>query len=152
MTPQEKILLVEDLSSRMIHGVKVEHVPSSIRGQLHDMVVYPVYGENDEVVDVSCQIDFFGDGTYIDVTEFKPVLRKISSMTKEEISDLKAKTKAKQYGNNVTLPVMDDFGFDELWHENDYGNVIRWLKANQFDCNGLIELGLAIEQEENEET
>lgn len=150
MTPKEKMLLVEDLSARLIHGVKVEHTPSHIQGQLHEMVVYPVYGDDDEVVDVSCQIDFFGDDTYIDVSEFKPILRRISSMTKEEMNDLKASTKARQFGNNVTLPVMDDFGYDELWHENDYNKVIRWLNKNQFDHNGLIDLGLAIEEiEEN---
>ena len=135
MTVEEKNLLIRDLCCRLAYGVLVEHTPSGIRGALNEMHVKPIYGENDAIVSYVCSTDFFGAGEEsFDIEVFKPVLRKLSSMTEEEkeyIISLKYQPSAFEYMNIIICSQ----------------EVIKWLNAHHFDYMGLIEMGLAIEAE-----
>ena len=83
MTKEDRLLLVKDLSARLPYGVEIEHIKSGMRGVLHELKVYPMYDDDDNIFDCVCHTDFFGDGDSFDISEFKPYLFPLSSMTEE---------------------------------------------------------------------
>lgn len=139
MTQEERMLLIKDLSARLPYAVTVEHT-SGFRGTLHDITVYHVYDENDNVHDAICYTDFFGDEDDIHIEYFKPYLFPLSSMTEEQ---------------KETLKVMCDWNDEEadaqsilVLYQKHFvmkSDVIDWLHKNHFDYRGFIEKGLAID-------
>lgn len=135
MTKEDRLLLVKDLSARLPYGVEIEHIKSGMRGVLHELNVYPMYDDNDNVFDCICHTDFFGDGDSFDISEFKPYLFPLSSMTEEQ-----------------------KYEYNELTHSNNIKSIegvitstdcstaeIDWLKKNHFDYMGLIPKDLALD-------
>ena len=131
MTQEDKQLLLKDLLARLPYGVKI---------RLGDYD-YQVCGYNSEK-ELPVKIWYYYDSnitlkSYIDVylTDYRPYLRPISSMTEEEHEWYVASI---EYIKILKDPL---FRINEL---------INWLIKNHFDYNGLIEKGLAIEvTEEN---
>lgn len=123
MTKEDRLLLVKDLSARLPYGVEIEHIKSGMRGVLHELNVYPMYDDNDNVFDCVCHTDFFGDGDSFDISEFKPYLFPMSSMTEEQKEDM--------------IKSSCGIGSDK--------NVFNWYNKNHFDYMGLIPKDLALD-------
>ena len=140
MTQEERMLLIKDLSARLPYAVTVEHT-SGFRGTLHDITVYHVYDENDNVHDAICYTDFFGDEDDIYIEYFKPYLFPLSSMTEaqqEEFDRIYADD-MQVVANNLKNRL------DGKPYETNLGHYrhIDWLNANHFDYRGLIPMGLS---------
>ena len=127
MTQEERMLLIKDLSARLPYAVTVEHT-SGFRGTLHDITVYHMYDENDNVYDAICYTDFFGDEDDIYIEYFKPYLFPLSSMTEEQKKEQEAH-------------------FTCIKHDMSFSicRYIEWCYKNHLDINGLIEKGLALD-------
>ena len=130
MTQEERMLLIKDLSARLPYAVTVEHT-SGFRGTLHDITVYHVYDENDNVHDAICYTDFFGDEDDIHIEYFKPYLFPLSSMTEEQMFDFATVQAENCKGSYPTL--------------SECSAIIDWGYKHHFDVNNLIEKGLAID-------
>lgn len=83
MELEDKMLLIRDLSARLPYAVHVQHT-SGFSGTLHDLHTHHKYDENDDVYDIICFTNFFGDDDYIDIEYFKPYLFPLSNMSEEE--------------------------------------------------------------------
>lgn len=124
MSQEEKDLLLQDLSARLPYGVKVQY----------DNEPYNV--DYVSVLYEEIKLDI-PDNYTIEISEIKPYLRKMSSMSEEEYNeyrniDNRSYTCPMAYAH---IPAQDR---------------IKWLNKNMFDYRGLIEKGLAIKvTEEN---
>lgn len=121
---EDKILLIKDLSARQAYGVYIEH-KSGFIGTLHDLTTYRLY-DGDNVKDIYCVIDFFGDDDCISVEYFRPYLFPLSSMSEEQHKELHDKLQA--------LSRIEAVKFE-----------IDYYLENHFDYRGLIERGLALD-------
>ena len=120
MTQEDRQLLLADLCARLPYGVKIK---------LGDYD-YQVCGYNSEK-EMPLKIWYYYDSnltlkSYIDVylTDYRPYLRPMSSMTEEEKINYRA-----------------FFNYDGVEYPDEY---IDWLNAHHFDYRGLIEKGLAL--------
>ena len=142
MTQEEKDLLIKDLCTRLPYAVTVEHT-SGFRGTLHDITVYHMYDENDNVYDAICYTDFFGDEDSIYIEYFKPYLFPLSSMTEEQQEEFD-----RIYADDMQVVANNlKNRLDGKPYETNLGHYrhIDWLNANHFDYRGLIPKGLAID-------
>lgn len=133
MKQEEKDLLLKDLCARLPYGVKV----------LYKNKVFSVDYISAIYEEIKLDIP---DNYTIDISEIKPYLFPLSSMTEEQ----------KSYLHNYTNFEINLFGdlvvkvFDE---DDDYISTdisdcmsfINWLIKNKFDIYGLIPKGLAID-------
>ena len=122
MTQKDKELLLKDLCARLPYGVKGLH-----RGQVHEL--FTIDGR--EVNSACIQVD--GYDAWFSVDTFKPYLRPMSSMTKEEEDE-------------YMIARQKDIA--EAYIHATPQNAIDWLNAHHFDYRGLIEKGLALEAPE----
>lgn len=145
MTPEEKQLLVKDLSARLPYGVKMRY-------------------KDEPGYEVLCQIDTFYEdidgfrcllrttgpfGGFLDLNELKPYLRSMSSMTEYEDNELDKidKESSRIFFDDLHSRV-EKFGREKLrGFLPDYENL-DYLNAHHFDYRGLIEKGLALEAPE----
>lgn len=128
LTQEEKKILVEELCMRMPYGVRVQHMTLEMQGTLHNIWVYPRYGENDEITQYNFSVDFFNDGeTIFDGVMFRPVLIPMSDMTDEHKKELE-EIKEKYSGNIIQLS----------------DHVKRFFLRNHYDDRNLLERGLAV--------
>ena len=125
MTQEDKDLLLIDLLARLPYGVKI---------RLGDYD-YQVCGYNSEK-EMPVKIWYYYDSnltlkSYIDVyvTDYRPYLRPMSSMTEEEKEEYEHIAPGIEVENGVRIPNV---------------NQIEWLNKHHFDYRGLIEKGLAI--------
>ena len=129
MTQEEKQLLIRDLCTRLPYGVKGLH-----REQVHKLFTIDGREENNACI----QVD--GYDAWFSVDTFKPYLRPLLSMTKEERTEREKFIKCiidekNHYRHYVVFP-----------HDSvDYHD---WLDAHHFDYRGLIPMGLALEAPE----
>ena len=122
MTPKEKSLLLKDLSARLPYGTIVSVTDGTIK---YEAYIESISYKNIEVSPVSDSN--FTAYTFYKISEIKPYLRPMSSMSEEE---------RQEYG----LVLCNELSI----------NQFDWLNAHHFDYRGLIEKGLAIEvTEEN---
>ena len=145
MTQEDKMLLIKDLSSRLPYSVHVQHT-SGFSGVLYDISMHHKYEENDNVYDIICYTDFFGDGDSITIEHFKPYLFPLSSLTEEQrnnISKLLIDTQNEfsPYGE-INMKGCDNLFICSVKQSNA---LINYCLANHLDINGLIEKGLAID-------
>ena len=140
MTQEEKQLLLKDLCARLPYGVKMRY-------------------KDDSGYEVLCQIDtFYKDvdgfrcllrttgpyGAFQDLNELKPYLRPMSSMTKEERSELRVIWHEDFVGDTSLSP--ENFGIEAIYP--CYPKTTDFYLSHHFDYKGLIEKGLAIEAPE----
>lgn len=139
----EQLLLV-DLLARLPYGVKIK------LGNYD----YQVCGYNSEK-EMSVKIWYYYDSnqilkSYIDVylRDYRPYLRPMSSMTEEEFEKLKEYSELKY--DQLDLTSFQDGAYkclDFYLNEVPSGAVIRvfdWLNKYHFDYRDLIQMGLAI--------
>lgn len=118
MTQEEKQLLLVDLCARLPYGVKVQY----------DNGIYNIDYISALYEEIKLDIP---DNYTIGISEIKPYLRPMSSMTEEE-KDIYSYLQSEAFvGTNEKL----------------FSNIIDWLNAHHFDYRGLIKKGLAISTE-----
>ena len=113
MTQEEKQLLLKDLCARLPYGVYVQR--NSTYNPTKKLIER--FSAEEGVVDITYKT--------IERLGYKPYLRPMSSMTKEEMGGYQA-----------------FFNYDGVEYPEEY---IDWLNAHHFDYRGLIEKGLAFE-------
>lgn len=123
MTQENKELLLKDLCTRLPYGVKVQYMNNIF---VIDYVS-PMYGE--VKLDTS-------DNWTVGVSEVKPYLRSMSSMTEEELKEFRA--------CHCVYDLHPDFQ-PMMCNIANEQNMFDWLKVHYFDYRGLIEKGLAID-------
>ena len=130
MTQEDKELLLKDLCARVPYGVKVQY--------MNNIFVIDYVSSYEEVkLDTS-------DNWTVGVSEVKPYLFPLSSMTEEQKAELKQEhiKDQKLYVECLTRAAKGD--------KSMRGKVIihyamDWCNKNHFDYRGLIEKGLAID-------
>ena len=142
MTPEDKELLFKDLCERLPYHVRVK-----------------VWLKNGTIEDGFLDLehnyaDVLRDAFYYNkIKDIKPCLRPLSSMTEEEFENLKEYSGLKyeqldlaSYQNGTYKCL--DFYLSEV---PSYVVILvfDWLNKHHFDYRGLIEKGLAIEVNEN---
>ena len=116
-------LLLKDLSARLPYGIKCEI----------DNIDEPL-----ELESIKFKGDYFifGNGVYERyITEIKPYLRPMSSMTEEERNEY----------FDFRSQELQRVAFAEVGREEAISEVMDWLLSHHFDIRGLIEKGLALE-------
>ncbi len=143
MTRENKELLIKDLSCRINYGVIV-NINGISNVKLTSVSWYGEVGVDD-------------GSTYLyPISEVKPYLRPMSSMTEEEKEDLKSKCthtetekdwegiRSDRWGIQI-LEKYDTRNCDNpIWTSTINMDAIDWLNKSHFDYRGLIEKGLAI--------
>ena len=135
MKQEDKDLLLKDLCSRLPYGVKVGTADND--GSLEnvwDMLWYNTFTE-----DLKLTHSIEDADKIVDISETKPYLFPLSSMTEEQ-----------KYICPIGVGNLETFIEKESWAylELSFDSIIRfidWLNKNHFDYRGLIEKGLAID-------
>ena len=135
MTQEQKDLLLQDLCTRLPYGVKVKLGDNPNIFDLEYRIKFAImYGDSDKLEDI------------LDITNIKPYLFPLSSMT-NELWD-------KEFmGCGITEFTRDSFkyGCETLEFNNDnphLSSMVRFINQlikNHFDIYGLIPMGLAID-------
>lgn len=118
MTNEEKELLLKDLCARLPYGVKCTFYKKRYIGTIVN-IFDPT---TDEFGGLFPLITVF-DNTYhkADLTDVKPYLRSMSSMTEEEL-----------------------YEWTHTWIMDSTAEKYDWLNENHLDYRGLIPMGLAL--------
>lgn len=144
MTQEDKKLLLKDLSARLPYGVFCS-MGLDYPLPLQRLFINKLDGT---------LLDFYEDGKDYQVylSEVKPYLRPMSSMTEEEKRELSSKYNWNIKRNDISIRYHSEGYWDDDTEcpTNEYLNLFDWLNTHRFDYRGLIERGLAIEvTEEN---
>ena len=123
MTQEEKRLLLKDLSARFPYDTIVSVTDGTIK---YEAYIESVSYKYIQVSPVSGSV--FTAYTFYKISEVKPYLRPMSSMTEEEKIDFQS-----------------FFNYDGVEYPEEY---IDWLNAHHIDYRGLIGVGLALEAPE----
>ena len=114
-------------------------IPFSLKVQIkldNEIFIGTIYGVDENSVIYVCEGNDYKEDTEFE--NIKPYLRPMSSMTEEEYNELKAI--AEYYGFAPFKYIYD-------WCPNY--EATDWLNQHHFDYRGLIEKGLAIMVDEN---
>jgi len=137
MTQEEKELLLKDLCARLPYGVKgfVEH------GVFKGIVTLRNINIDNDCQPIACYNDY--SSLHVKVSEFKPYLFPLSSMTKEQEEEFKNL----YYRYHESAFIFNErFSYDR-WSIKDIGfypcYLQDWLNKNYFDYRNLIPKGLA---------
>ena len=150
MTQEEKELLRKDLCARLPYGVKAKVLHEDILRYDYTSkeggFIKGIENINEGLFIIKCRTE----GYVLSYDEFKPYLLPLSSMTEEQLNELKEITDFK-YNHNILELVKwtETHTTLEFWLEEvpQYSviEVFDWLNKNHFDYRGLIEKGLAID-------
>lgn len=126
MTREQKDLLLKDLCARLPYNIKVQY-----KGNIFNIdYISPIYGE--------IHLDIVDNYT-IDVSEIKPYLFPLSSMTNEQYDEFF------NYFHNIEIEEIKASGdYLKAAYLSDSAKY-EWLNRNKFDWGYLIEKGLAID-------
>ena len=139
MTQEDKELLLKDICARLPYGVKIQ-VPYEDGSGYFDETVWEVNNDG----------PFHVNGWGIEYEYVKPYLFPLSSMTEEQLYEIKEITEFKYNHNTLELVKWTETHTTlEFWLEEvpQYSviEVFDWLNKNHFDYRNLIEKGLAID-------
>jgi len=140
MTQEDKELLLQDLSARLPYGVMC-NIGLKYPLQLQRIFVDRLDG---------ILLDFYEDGDDYQVylSEVKPYLRPMSSMTEEEKKEYNSFLFDNLEREDVIGYEDKAFGIDVIMRYRSW-EVIQWLLEHHLDFNGLIDVyGLALEAPE----
>ena len=148
MTQEDKELLLKDLCARLDTNLVCSIYRTDDEG----------VGYRDEILHGYCKGDiwyefYFREDCSIgidNVSKIKPYLFPLSSMTEEQLYEIKEITEFKYNHNTLELVKWTETHTTlEFWLEEvpQYSviEVFDWLNKNHFDYRGLIEKGLAID-------
>lgn len=146
MTQEEKELLLNDLSARLQHKVRIKcgHCPINpfVTGIFGEYIHHIPYYVGGSIAISATKIE-----------EVKPYLRPMSSMTLEEECEFcrlfECDSVNAMYGY-INWVVGGSCDYDEFDIEfSKLAKIIDWLNKHHFDYRGLIEKGLALEAPED---
>ena len=128
MTQEHKDLLLKDLCARLPYGVKVEY-----ENDIFDVeYVCPMYEE--------VKLDIPETWT-IGVSEVKPYLFPLSSMTEEQYYEMMECSSEDCLDHMELLKSLRECTDFTHWPLYEY-RVIDWFHKNHFDYRGLISIGI----------
>ncbi|MGN1125175.1 MAG: hypothetical protein ACI4SM_03215 [Candidatus Gastranaerophilaceae bacterium] len=141
MTREEKDLLIKDLSSRLLYGVKIS-IPDLFISSIKNIEVL------NEIVKGDDDLYRVNDGGIL-IEYVKPYLRPISSMTEEEVDKLFNILNINQNNESEWLKV-NDINIIRLFTQEgkdfyEIAKAMDYLYSIHIDFRGLIEKGLAID-------
>ena len=148
MTQEDKELLLKDLCSRLPYGVIGKCEIDASYDTSFDTIFQThkfdavVYGLKEDLLFVTPMIEDMDEQNFaeeevadgVDISDFKPYLFSLSSMTEEQKMFLKQQNWCIAISTSGTVETTVE-GID-------------WLNKNHFDYRGLIEKGLAIDATE----
>ena len=141
MTQEDKKLLIKDLCARLPYGIKVGTTDNDDSLENIWKNVWDIYMLFNNTFDINVKLIHCieDDDKLINISEVKPYLLPLSSMTEEQKKEYNilrgdAPIYHYEFGN-----IVDDMESYDNWGSIDY------LNANHFDYRGLIEKGLAID-------
>ena len=137
MKEEERKLVLKDLCSRLIYGVKIRTWTGEIITSDLNTFPYSINEMNEE--DMWSQFD-----------EIKPYLRPMSSMTEEEKEELKELIDSEDVDEKGVY-FLEGGTLEDYLSEFSYKlcNIVNdWLNEHHFDYRGLIERGLALKATE----
>ena len=117
-----KELLLKDLSARLPYHVVVSTGEDNLELVKVDILNGVVYLFSESFLE-------------FDISEVKPYLRPMSSMTEEERNEY----------FDFRSQELQRVAFAEVGREEAISEVMDWLLSHHFDIRGLIEKGLALE-------
>lgn len=133
MTQEQKDLLIKDLCSRLTHGVKCKILETN-EVKILGSIQYD--GEN-------TLFDFWEDdqkiqyGYQLYLSEFKPYLLPLSSMTEE------LKQEYTYIVNYISPDDTDNWKEGEFIYVEQFSQLMHFYHINHLDYMGLIPMGLA---------
>lgn len=141
MTIEDKELLIKDLCVRLPYGIVVNAQYKDGEGwKTEDRSLKGVYSDGE--VYLNC--------VYTTIDNIKPYLRSMSSITKEELNELKqfvCPDSIDLFDNKyLVCPTGNNYGAKISYQFMD--SILTWLRLHHFDYNGLIKKGLALEAPE----
>lgn len=135
MTQAEKQLLLKDLCARLAFGtVKCQVKVVSFNEEMDEHIELL----DDEITFIEpgiYNVYLYKEGTDVDISDIKPYLRPMSSMTEDEIEEY--------------CDLQDRFLCSSQYPVTDAYEIFDWLDVHHFDYRGLIEKGLALEAPED---
>lgn len=137
MDKNSKELLLQDICSRLLYGVKCDigdnkpYTLSSISNDYDGILI--IFKEKKN-----------GFNMEVYITEVKPYLFPLSSMTDEQHDELHYILDTSVGFHKYDNAFLDKDGYSEVSMFNIL-KAIEWLNKNHFDYRGLIEKGLAID-------
>ena len=140
MTQEDKQLLLQDLCARLPYGVKILHTGWDSDGDTDFDTIETLIGIDDRFIYTVWDKTGDREKHCLSVSNWKPYLRPMSSMTMVEFKEWLGYCKADYDCEFKPEPT---FNFESC-HLS-----INWLNAHHFDYRGLIEKGLAIMVDEN---
>lgn len=147
MIQEDKGLLLKDLCARLPYGVTM-----NVTEPGEDNVNFNCFLGPDIIKEISSETGHF---------KYIPYLRPMSSMTKEELEELKSKcthTETEEDWEGVRsdvwgIQILDKYDTrrwdNPIWPSTINVDAIDWLNKNMFDYRGLIPMGLALEAPED---
>ena len=131
LNEQEETLVLNDISARLIHGVKIAKVDIMTE---EAQGAYEAISVNKDRKTVAFDTPDCVIHCYRNMEMVKPYLRPMSSMTEDE---------RKEY-NDIVKNTIDFYDCPKSEDVCFFIVPIDWLNAHHFDYRGLIERGLAI--------
>ena len=141
MTQEEKQLLMADLSAMLPYGVKILHTGWDYDSDTDFDTVETLIGIDDRFIYTVWDKTGDREKHCLSVSNWKPYLRPMSSMTEEE------KHKLLKFGAITCLENGEVIDVSCVGFER-HADVQDYLNACHFDYRGLIERGLALEAPE----
>ena len=150
MTQEDKSLLLKDLCGRLPYGIKVGTTDNNDSLENIWKNVWDIYMLFNNTFDINVKLIHCieDDDKLIDISEVKPYLFPLSSMTEEQKKEISKRYKLHTYYGlyieitNHSEGYWDD---DNSCNLQDYLWLVDWFNKNHFDYRGLIEKGLAID-------
>lgn len=142
MTEEEKNILFTEIASRAPYGVLIK-----------DIVWEGLEPQKVGLLDFwRKKIKIYGGEQYRTITEFRPYLRPMSSMTEEECSELE-NIQEKYFGRALDKQIEECFSLSNKDESRivEYlasSKIVDYLNSKHFDYRGLIPMGLALEAPE----
>ena len=148
MTQEDKLLLLQDLCARLPYGIKILHTGWDYDSDTDFDTVETLIGIDDRFIYVVWDKTGDREKHCLSVSNWKPYLRPMSSMTEEERKEVNNLIK-----DNRPIPYgkINNKGMDNLFSSVAVTSsiLIDWLNAHHFDFRNLIEKGLALEAPED---
>lgn len=154
MTEQEKKIMMIDLCARLAYGMKAQVCERNDEDGSCFYNNCEILGikSNDlvEFIRIDDSGKEYGRSNWFNISWFKPYLRPMSSMTKEEKKYLENNFRfyfdecSDGITNGIYSAIFNRTIY-QMINEDDISNIIDWLNAHHFDYRGLIEMGLALE-------
>ena len=150
MTQEDKSLLLKDLCARLPYGIKVGTTDNDDSLENVWKNVWDIYMLFNNTFDINVKLIHCieDDDKLINISEVKPCLLPLSSMTEEQKKEISKRYNLHTYYGlyieitNHSEGYWDD---DNSCNLQDYLWLVDWFNKNHFDYRGLIEKGLAID-------